>query len=196
MCEREDTSLARHTQEVEVKVKVSAVAVVLAATAGAAHAAKPTCANPVGMWENPVKSVLVISKVDASSKLASGCYCSPSGTASEWFDLIGWVQDEAAPSKQEAVASLEKDEADSLEKGEKEKAGPVSWTFRWGPYGSITSWSGSCRNPGKMPTMTTLWHLVNPNERSPSVHPTADTDTFTPTSETNCGTIPPKCQVK
>jgi hypothetical protein len=163
--------------EVNVRFKVSAAAVLFAATTGAADAAQPTCINPVGIWENAGKSTLIINKVDPSSHLAWGCYCSRSGTANEWFDLIGWVKDETPSPENDALHA-------------------VTWAFRWGPYGSITSWSGSCREPDHTPSMTTLWYLIEPKPEQVAAQQVVDTDTFRPTSATGCGEIPPKCQVK
>jgi Avidin family len=129
----------------------------------------PSCTNFVGFWTNQLGSTMAISKVDSTSGLVTGCYCSPSGTTGTWFPLTGWVNSLAPNPPQNNVVV-------------------ISWTVRWGSYGSITSWSGTCGSSG---TINAPWYLVRPNSSFAWDHRLADTDTFSPATASTCG--PPSC---
>jgi hypothetical protein len=138
----------------------------------------PTCKNFVGWWQNTLGSTMRISKVEASGPLVGlvqGCYCSPSGTQSDWYPLSGWMNALPAQSGQDNVVA-------------------VSWTVRWGTIGSITIWSGYCRSGGSV-VLSAPWYLVSPNSKYTWNHRNADTDTFSPATASTCSKpIPPWCK--
>lgn len=124
-----------------------------------AFAAKPDCANPIGSWENQLGSTLTINSVDPNTGLVTGTYQSPSGTTGEQFPLIGWTN--KAP----------------VQPG-KDNATLVSFSVRWGSYGSITSWSGLCREENGLATIQALWHLARSNSQYVWDHVLTGNDVF------------------
>jgi len=89
-----------------------------------------TCENMTGEWLNPSGSVLVIENVDKTGSI-KGHYLSSVGTDGQRFPLIGWVNRKPhEPDMDNTVA--------------------ITFSVRWGEYGSITSWT------------ETSWHLVRP----------------------------------
>jgi len=101
-----------------------------------------TCENMTGEWLNPSGSVLVIENVDETGSI-KGHYLSSVGTDGQRFPLIGWVNRKPhEPDMDNTVA--------------------ITFSVRWGKYGSITSWTGYCKNINDIPTIQTSWHLVRP----------------------------------
>jgi hypothetical protein len=134
----------------------------------------PTCENPVGMWNNQLGSTMVIRSIDTSTGLVSGCYCSPSGTSSQWFLLTGFVNSQAPQTGKDNVRLM-------------------SWAVQWGQYGSITTWSGLCRSILGLPNISALWHLTRSNADQTWSHRLTDTDLFVPAVLSTCGAPPPSC---
>ena len=124
--------------------------------------ADPSCADPTGDWHNQLGSTLTVSKVDKTTGQITGSYISPSGTQGDSRPLVGWLQNtQGDPSK-------------------KHQVGAVSFAVHWGPYGSITSWTGKCETLNGTPTIFTLWHLVRTSSDFAWDHLLAGSDTFTP----------------
>jgi len=101
-----------------------------------------TCENMTGEWLNPSGSVLVIEGVDKTGSI-KGHYRSSVGTDGQRFPLIGWVNQKP-------------------HEAEKDNTVAITFSVRWGKYGSITSWTGYCKNINDIPTIQTSWHLVRP----------------------------------
>lgn len=136
-----------------------------------------SCDDIVGIWQNQLGSTMIITSVNSRTKLVSGCYCSPSGTESEWFPLTGWTNSQ---DPQEG----------------KDNVKPISWAVHWGKYGSIASWSGYCADLNGTPTVSTLWHLMRSNADQRWAHRLTDTDTFVPADNLTCDNPPPYCQLR
>lgn len=129
----------------------------------AAIADDPTCENPIGTWINDLDkpSKLVIESIDATTGAMKGKYIE--GNAGE-FPLVGWVNDKAAASTGDHAKVL-------------------SFTVRWGDYGSITSWTGYCRkDKNGIPTLYMQWHLASPNSSFDWDHVNSGLDRFKPYS--------------
>lgn len=128
--------------------------------------AKPSCGDPRGVWVNQLKSTLTIKTYDPTSGAITGTYVSPSGTTSEEFPLVGWVNEAKA------------------EPGKDDNVQPIAFSVRWNNgktnYGSIASWTGFCREVGGVPTLSMQWHLVRANSSYVWDHVLTDKDTFTP----------------
>ncbi len=101
-----------------------------------------TCENMTGEWLNSSGSVLVIENVDKTGSI-KGHYLSSVGTDGQRFPLIGWVNQKP-------------------HEAEKDNTVAITFSVRWGEYGSITSWTGYCKNIDDIPTINTSWHLVRP----------------------------------
>ena len=101
-----------------------------------------TCENMTGEWLNPSGSVLVIENVDKTGSI-KGHYLSSVGTDGQRFPLIGWVNQKPHEAERDNTVA-------------------ITFSVRWGEYGSITSWTGYCKNINDIPTIQTSWHLVRP----------------------------------
>jgi len=101
-----------------------------------------TCESMKGEWLNPSGSVLVIENIDKTGSI-KGYYLSSVGTDGQRFPLIGWANQKPYEA-------------------EKDNTVAISFSVRWGEYGSITSWTGYCKNINGVPTINTSWHLIRP----------------------------------
>lgn len=156
-----------------VAVLISTVSVVVSAQEESDSA---TCENVTGMWQNQLNSTMIISHINSRTGLIQGCYCSPSGTQGEWFRITGWTNSQEPQEGKDNII-------------------PVSWSVRWGDYGSITAWSGYCFDAEDgTPTISAQWDLVRSNADQRWSHRMTDTDTFMPASQSSCGNPPPDCQ--
>lgn len=134
---------------------------VVAMISSSANAESPTCENPVGVWHNQLKSTLTITSMDKKTGQIAGTYVSPSGTAGEKHALVGWVNSAKPQAKGDNVHV-------------------IAFSVQWGTYGTVTSWSGYCSTKNGAPTITTIWHLVQPNSEFAWGHILTESDTFTP----------------
>ncbi len=125
-----------------------------------AWAVQQSCSNPVGVWKNQLGSTLTITSV-SSGGLVSGTYISPSGTQGDAYPLTGWTNT-ASPQSNGDHADL------------------ITFTVRWGGIGSITSWSGVCKQVNSVPTITAPWYLTRSNSQYSWDHTLAGQDVFTP----------------
>jgi hypothetical protein len=139
----------------------SAIAAVIALLATTVCQAKPTCQNPTGEWKNQLNSTLSITSYDAATGQLSGTYISPSGGGTSKFPLVGWLNVLAPqPSKHNVTI--------------------VSFSVRWGTFGSVTSWTGTCVDVSGTARLTTLWQLGRSNSDFEWDHVLAGTDLFSP----------------
>ena len=138
------------------------ICLLLAAAAIATNArAAGNCSNLVGDWKNELGSTLSVTSVNAATGAIAGTYSSPSGTSGQKFALVGWTNSAAAqPGKDNATA--------------------VAFSVRWGNYGSITSWTGTCKEVNGVATIHTLWHLAASLSNFSWDHINSNTDVFTP----------------
>ncbi len=126
-----------------------------------ANAVQPSCESMIGSWVNDAGSTMNIVSIDNSTKMITGTYSSPSGTAGQNFPLVGWVNYLPA-----------------LPKGN--NAHVISFSVRWGQYGSITSWTGICTSTNNASTIKTIWNLARPNSQFDWDHILTNSDTFVP----------------
>lgn len=92
------------------------------------------CAQPYGKWVNENGSVLEITE-RSEQGLLQGTYQSHEGTEGQEFTVLGWWP------QGDTVA--------------------VSFSVYWKAYGTITSWTGMCRDK----EVEVLWHHVDPEPR-------------------------------
>lgn len=130
----------------------------VAATASEPVAA-PSCASPVGEWQNEFGSVFEILAVDPSTNAITGRYMLPA-LPGKWFPAQGWVN--SGTGSQHTVPKV------------------ISFAVHWGAAGGITSWIGSCDNGSGMPKISTLLHMARPSSPNPWDHIAASAETFTP----------------
>jgi hypothetical protein len=118
----------------------------------------PTVAKKLeGEWHNQLKSTLIIKSVDPQTGAITGSYRSPSGTTGNPFPLVGWVN---------VVEPAEK----------KDNVVIVSFSVRWGTYGSITAWNGYFRDN----KIVGQWLLTRSNSDFPWDHILTGQDQFEP----------------
>lgn len=137
--------------------------VLLAISSQMASASAPTCANPVGAWKNHLgkPSTLTFKSIDSKTGSISGTYTSPSGTGGQDYPLIGWMN--------QGVTTSGKDNAVIL-----------SFSVRWGSYGSVTSWTGVCRTVNNQSILSAMWFLGRPVTDFEWDHVLSGQDTFDP----------------
>lgn len=124
-----------------------------------------TCENLKGSWKNQQGSTLEINSFDDNTGEIRGKYRSDSGTDGNFFPLIGWVN-----SRKPEV--------------EKDHAIAISFSVRWGEIGSITSWSGTCKqDESGNPEIKTIWNLVRPVTDYEWDHILTNTATFKPSGK-------------
>ena len=123
--------------------------------------AAPNCSSFQGEWTNQIGSTLSVSSVNPQTGALAGTYQSPSGTAGQKFAVTGWVNN--APAQPNG-----------------DNASVISFSVQWGRYGTITSWTGSCKDEKGVPTIRTLWHLATPNSSFSWDHIVSNSDVFTP----------------
>lgn len=96
--------------------------------------------NILGTWYNQRGSILDILKI-SSNGLVEGYYLSPVGTNGEKFPLNGVIN---------CPPPLSKRNHDIV----------ISFTVKWGKYGSITSWVGFFEKTDEVIYINTKWHLA------------------------------------
>lgn len=132
----------------------------------AAIAAKPpTCAQPVGKWNDEVKSVMAIRTYDPATGALSGQYISRSGAGS--WPMVGWIN--SAPAAHSAA-------------GKGDHAEVFTLLVRWGERGSVTAWTGTCTVNAKsrLAQIATLWHTARPNTGFEWDHMLTGSEVFVP----------------
>jgi hypothetical protein len=116
-----------------------------------------TISDLYGFWHNDLNSTLRITYVNVSSGQITGTCTLESGKT---FPLTGWVND-LPPAKDHVIA--------------------VAFSVRFGPYGTITSWTGYLFKDKKTALLKihTIWNLVTPNSDSAFDHIVSNSDVFT-----------------
>ncbi len=111
------------------------------------------CDSLMGQWINPDGSVLHI--LDESQEFFSGYYQSNASGDANKFEFVGVVN-------------------------RKGKLPTLSFQVNWQDYGSITSWTGYCKEEEHGPVITTMWHLVRPYVEDDWERFVTNTSTFRP----------------
>ncbi len=119
------------------------------------------CTRLAGKWGNQIGSTFTIQHVNPETGALIGTYKSPSGTKGETYPVSGWING-AKPS------------------GSGSNVPVITFSVRWGEYGSVASWAGYCEEKKGTPTITTLWHLVRPNANYSWDHVYTNSDVFKP----------------
>lgn len=129
----------------------TALGVALLSGCAAIHAKPPTCAQPVGKWSDESQSIIEIETYDTATGALSGQFISPSEGAS--WPIVGWINRGPAASSTPGKA------------GKGDHADVVTLAVRWGEYGSVTAWTGTCTVNAKsgFAQISTLWHTSRPN---------------------------------
>ena len=133
----------------------------------------PTCAHPVGKWQNRQKSVLQIKTYDAATGALSGEYTSHSGASagSTPYPVVGWVNSSPAESGASAKA------------GKGNHADVITFAVRWGSLGSASAWTGTCAvnaQSSGIEQISALWHTARPNTGFEWDHTLTGSDRFDP----------------
>jgi hypothetical protein len=117
----------------------------------ATEAKPPTCAQPLGKWNDELKSVIEIKTYDTATGAISGQYISRSGEGS--WPMVGWIN--SAPAESNASGKA----------GKGDHADVFTLLLRWGDHGSVTAWTGTCtvNSQSGLAQISTLWHTARPN---------------------------------
>ena len=87
----------------------------------------PTCAHPLGKWNDEVKSVIEIKTYDTATGAISGEYISRSGAGS--WPMVGWINSASAESSAPGKA------------GKGDHADVFTLLVRWGDRSAAIAWS-------------------------------------------------------
>jgi Avidin family len=130
----------------------------------AIHAKAPTCAQPLGKWNDETKSIVEIKTYDTATGAISGQYISPSEGAS--WPIVGWINPAASSGKA----------------GKGDHADVFTLAVRWGDFGSVTAWTGTCTVNTKSgrAQISTLWHTGRPNANREWAHTLTGSEVFVP----------------
>lgn len=131
----------------------------------AIHAKPPTCAQPLGKWNDESQSVIEIKTYDTATGAISGQFISPAEAAS--WPMVGWINP--------AASSVKADKGDH--------ADVFTLAVRWGEHGSVTAWTGTCTVNSKsgLAQISTLWHTSHPNTEREWQHILTGGEVFLPT---------------
>jgi hypothetical protein len=134
----------------------------------AIEAKPPTCAQPLGKWNDEVKSVIEIKTYDTATGAISGQYISRSGAGS--WPMVGWIN--SAPAASSAVGKA----------GKGDHADVFTLAVRWGDRGSVTTWTGTCavNSQSGLAQIYTLWHTARPNTSLEWEHTLTGSEVFVP----------------
>jgi hypothetical protein len=132
------------------------------------EAKPPTCAKPVGKWNDEVKSVIAIKTYDPATGAISGQYIARSGAGS--WPMVGWIN--SSPAVRSAIDKAGKDD----------HADVFTLLVRWGERGSVTAWTGTCTVNAKsgLAQISTLWHTARPNTGFEWDHLLTGSEVFVP----------------
>jgi Avidin family len=116
----------------------------------AAEAKPPTCAEPLGKWNDDTKSVVEITTYDMATGAISGVFIDRRGSGSS--PMVGWIS--PAPVEPNAPGKDKGDHGDVF-----------TLLVRWSDRGAVTAWTGTCAvNPKSgLAQISTLWHTARPN---------------------------------
>ena len=123
--------------------------------------ASPSCHQLKGQWVNEQGSLLTFETTDKDSGKLTGNYRSSTGTEGNSYPLIGWFNHSPPKKGKDNVVS-------------------ISFSVRWGKHGSITSWTGTCKNIEGKPRISAIWNLVRSNSDYAWDHMITNQITFSP----------------
>jgi hypothetical protein len=133
----------------------------------AIDAKPPTCAKPVGKWNDELKSVMAIETYDPATGAISGQYIARSGAGS--WPMVGWIN--SAPAAR----------SDTDKAGKGDHADVFTLLVRWDDRGSVSAWTGTCTvNKSGIAQISTLWHTARPNTRFEWDHALTGSEVFVP----------------
>jgi hypothetical protein len=115
----------------------------------------------IGKWTNQLGSTLNIAALDPKTGQITGTYMSPSGTTGNEYPIVGWANYSQPSQKKDNVVV-------------------VSFSVRWGEYGSVTTWNGYLKEVNGVLTITAQWLLVRSNSDFAWDHILTNQDVFTP----------------
>ena len=103
------------------------------------HLNAQNCDDISGHWVNQGGSLLSIDSVDVTGMIF-GSYASSTAVDGQIFRLTGWYNN--------AVEDIDP---------------TLGFTVNWDTFGSVTSWTGYCKESEVGPVIVTMWHYVNSN---------------------------------
>jgi avidin family protein len=127
------------------------LAVALLTGCVAIEAKPPTCAQPLGKWNDDTKSVIEIRTYDTATGAITGEFISHTDVGS--YPMVGWIN--SAPAESSAPGKASKgDHADVF-----------TLAVRWVNPGAITTWTGTCavNSQSGLAQISTLWHTARPD---------------------------------
>jgi hypothetical protein len=127
------------------------LAVALLSACASLEAKTPTCAQPLGKWNDALKSVIEIKTYDTATGAISGQYISRSGAGS--WPMVGWINSARAESGAPGKA------------GKGDHADVFTLAVRWVNPGAVTTWTGTCavNSQSGLAQISTLWHTARPD---------------------------------
>jgi hypothetical protein len=136
----------------------------------AIEAKPPTCAQPLGKWNDEVKSVIEIKTYDTATGAISGQYISRSDADPGSWPMVGWIN--SAPAKSNAPGKAGKGDHKDV----------FTLAVRWGEHGSVTAWIGTCavNSQSGLAQISTLWQTSRPNAEFEWRHTLAGSEVFVP----------------
>jgi hypothetical protein len=136
------------------------------------EAKSPTCAQPLGKWNDEVKSVIEIKTYDTATGAISGQYISRSGSGS--WPVVGWINSTSAESRAPGKA------------GKGNHTDVFTLLVNWGDSGSVTAWTGTCTvdSHSGLAQISTLWHTARSNTAFEWDHTLTGSEVFFPSSST------------
>ena len=143
--------------------------VVLLTGCMATKAKPPTCAQPLGKWNDEVKSVIEIKTYDTTTGAISGQYISRSGAGS--WPMVGWIN--SAPVESSASGKAGKGDHTEV----------ITFAVRWGKLGSVSAWTGTCgvnSQSSGAEQISALWHTTRSNTGFEWDHTLTGSDRFDP----------------
>ena len=124
-------------------------------TTAQSHADGTDCNNLNGTWETSSGTTLTVTEVDVSTgKIDIEFKSSPNLFKDGPFKgtgLIGKIPEETEPGDTSS------------------KALPITFSIKW-PEGSVSGFTGYCRNVSGIPTIKALWHESQPVAKLPIYH--------------------------
>ncbi len=120
-----------------------------------------SCDHLAGRWVNARGSAILLENANEQTGKFGGQFVSEASIEDgAVFPIVGWLNKTAATqSRPDVVQSL-------------------SFTVRWGATGSITAWTGYCRETETTTEISTLWHLVRSASENDFDHIHAGSDIF------------------
>jgi Avidin family len=132
----------------------AALGLALLTVCASVEAKPPTCAQPLGKWNDELKSVIEIRTYDTATGAITGEYISQTVVAGVGaWPMVGWIN--SAPAASNAPGKA----------GKGDHADVFTLAVRWGDSGSVTAWTGTCavNSQSGFAQISTLWHTARPN---------------------------------